>query len=140
VIATIEKSWAGLASLLFLFLQIAQFIAYFNFSNIAEVVAVKLGDVLERMNIGAVWLLIRLIIVTFIVDLIIPAAITIITFLVLAAVGVLFVAHVVPVAIVAVGTALSLWATGVCPPPGASPRCSGCSATGTCERRGRGRV
>jgi aminobenzoyl-glutamate transport protein len=74
-IATIEKSWAGLASLLFLFLLIAQFIAYFNFSNIAEVLAVKLGDVLEHMNIGAVWLLIGLIIVTFIVDLIIPAAI-----------------------------------------------------------------
>jgi aminobenzoyl-glutamate transport protein len=75
VIKTIETSWASLASLLFLFLLIAQFIAYFNFSNIAEVVAVKLGDVLERMNIGAVWLLIGLIIVTFIVDLIIPAAI-----------------------------------------------------------------
>jgi aminobenzoyl-glutamate transport protein len=75
VIDSITKSWATLASLLFLFLLIAQFIAYFNFSNIAEVLAVKLGDVLERMNIGAVWLLIGLIIVTFIVDLIIPAAI-----------------------------------------------------------------
>jgi aminobenzoyl-glutamate transport protein len=75
VIGTIEKSWAGLASLLFFFLLIAQFIAYFNFSNIAEVLAVKLGDVLEHMNIGAVWLLIGLIIVTLIVDLIIPAAI-----------------------------------------------------------------
>ena len=72
VIGTITKSWAGLASLLFLFLLIAQFIAYFNFTNIAEVLAVKLGDVLERMNIGAVWLLIGLIIVTMIVDLIIP--------------------------------------------------------------------
>ena len=75
MIATITKSWAGLASLLFLFLLIAQFIAYFNFSNIAEVVAVKLGDVLEHMNIGAVWLLIGFIIVTVIVDLIIPQAI-----------------------------------------------------------------
>jgi len=75
VLATINKSWAGLASLLFLFLLIAQFIAYFNFSNIAEVLAVKLGDVLEHMNIGAVWLLIGLIIVTIIVDLIIPQAI-----------------------------------------------------------------
>jgi aminobenzoyl-glutamate transport protein len=75
VIETITKSWAGLASLLFLFLLIAQFIAYFNFSNIAEVVAVKLGDVLEDLNIGAVWLLIGVIIITFIVDLIIPAAI-----------------------------------------------------------------
>jgi aminobenzoyl-glutamate transport protein len=75
VIETITKSWAGLASLLFLFLLIAQFIAYFNFSNIPEVLAVKLGDVLEGMDIGAVWLLIGLIIVTIIVDLIIPQAI-----------------------------------------------------------------
>jgi aminobenzoyl-glutamate transport protein len=75
VIGTITKSWAGLASLLFLFLLIAQFIAYFNFSNIAEVLAVKLGDVLENMNIGAVWLLIGLILITFVVDLIIPQAI-----------------------------------------------------------------
>jgi aminobenzoyl-glutamate transport protein len=75
VIETITKSWAGLASLLLLFLLIAQFIAYFNFSNIAEVVAVKLGDVLEDMNIGAVWLLIGLIILTIIVDFIIPQAI-----------------------------------------------------------------
>ena len=46
--ASITKSWAGLASLLFLFLLIAQFIAYFNFSNMAQVAAVQLGDVLEQ--------------------------------------------------------------------------------------------
>jgi aminobenzoyl-glutamate transport protein len=75
VIGTITKSWAGLAGLLFLFLLIAQFIAYFNFSNMAEVAAVKLGDVLERVNIGTVWLLIGVIIITAIVNLIIPQAI-----------------------------------------------------------------
>jgi aminobenzoyl-glutamate transport protein len=75
VLGTITKSWSGLASLLFLFLLIAQFIAYFNFSNITQVVAVKLGDLLERIDIGAVWLLIGLILITFVVDLIIPAAI-----------------------------------------------------------------
>ena len=75
VIATITKSWAGLAGLLFLFLLIAQFIAYFNFSGMAEVAAVKLGDALEHMNIGAVWLLIGFVVVTVIVDLIIPQAI-----------------------------------------------------------------
>ena len=37
VLASITKSWAGLASLLFLFLLIAQFIAYFSFSNMAQV-------------------------------------------------------------------------------------------------------
>ena len=36
VIAAITKSWAGLAGLLLLFLLIAQFIAYFNYSNIGQ--------------------------------------------------------------------------------------------------------
>jgi aminobenzoyl-glutamate transport protein len=75
VFETITKSWAGLASLLVLFLLIAQFIAYFNFSNIAEVLAVKLGDVLESMDIGTIWLLIGVIILTIVVNLIIPQAI-----------------------------------------------------------------
>jgi aminobenzoyl-glutamate transport protein len=75
VLSSITKSWAGLASLLFLFLLIAQFIAYFNFSNMAQVAAVELGDVLEKMDIGAVWLLIGFIIVTLIVDIVMPAAI-----------------------------------------------------------------
>ena len=75
VLASITKSWAGLASLLFLFLLIAQFIAYFNFSNMAQVAAVKLGDWLEEANIGVVWLLIGFVLVTMLVDLIMPAAI-----------------------------------------------------------------
>jgi aminobenzoyl-glutamate transport protein len=75
VLTSITKSWAGLASLLFLFLLIAQFIAYFSFSNMAQVAAVQLGDVLESADIGAVWLLIGFIIVTMVVDLVMPAAI-----------------------------------------------------------------
>src|SRR3712207_8462546 len=50
------KSWANLAGLLFLFLLIAQFIAYFDFSNIAQVSAVALGDVLETLDLGDGWL------------------------------------------------------------------------------------
>jgi aminobenzoyl-glutamate transport protein len=75
ILASITKSWAGMASLLFLFLLIAQFIAYFSYSNMAEVAAVGLGDVLESMDIGAIWLLIGFMIVTMLVDLIMPAAI-----------------------------------------------------------------
>jgi aminobenzoyl-glutamate transport protein len=75
VLASITKSWAGLAALLFLFLLIAQFIAYFNYSNIAQVAAVHLGDWLESANIGAVWLLIGFVFVTMVVDFIMPAAI-----------------------------------------------------------------
>ena len=75
VLASITKSWAGLASLLFLFLLIAQFIAYFNYSNMAQVAAVKLGDWLEEANVGAVWLLVAFVVVTLLVDFIMPAAI-----------------------------------------------------------------
>jgi aminobenzoyl-glutamate transport protein len=75
VLASITKSWAGLASLVFLFLLIAQFIAYFNYSNMATVAAVKLGDWLESANIGALWLLLGFVLVTIVVNFIMPAAI-----------------------------------------------------------------
>jgi aminobenzoyl-glutamate transport protein len=75
VLATITKSWSGLAALLFLFLLIAQFIAYFNFSKMPDVAAVKLGDILEHVDVGAVWLLLGVVIISAIVNFIIPAAI-----------------------------------------------------------------
>jgi aminobenzoyl-glutamate transport protein len=71
----ITKSWASLASLLFLFLLIAQFIAYFDFSNIAQVVAISLGDILEDLDVGKVILLLGIILVTMVVDIIMPAKI-----------------------------------------------------------------
>lgn len=74
-IGMITKSWATLASLLFLFLLIAQFIAYFDFSNMAQVAAVSLGDILEEMDIGDAPLLLGVIIVTTLVNLLIPAKI-----------------------------------------------------------------
>lgn len=74
-IEAVTKSWAGLAGLLLLFLLIAQFIAYFNFSNIPQVVAVKLGDLLEQLNIGAVWLLIGFMLLAWLVNFIMPPAI-----------------------------------------------------------------
>jgi aminobenzoyl-glutamate transport protein len=71
----ITKSWASLASLLFLFLLIAQFIAYFDFSNIAKVIAVSLGDVLEHLNLANIFLLLGIILLTLVVDIIMPAKI-----------------------------------------------------------------
>lgn len=71
----ITKGWAGLAGLLFLFLLIAQFIAYFNYSNIPQVVAVKLGDTLQGLNIADIWLLILAILITMVVGVIMPQAI-----------------------------------------------------------------
>ncbi len=75
VLGAITKSWAGLASLLFLFLLIAQFIAYFNYSNMAKVAAASLGDWLESADIGALWLLLGFMLVTIAVNFIMPAAI-----------------------------------------------------------------
>ena len=43
--------------------MISQFIAYFNFSNMPTVVAVKMADCLESADIGALWLLIGFILV-----------------------------------------------------------------------------
>lgn len=71
----ITKAWASLASLLFLFLLIAQFIAYFDFSGIAQVVAVSLGNVLEDMDLGKGLLLFGIIVLTAIVNFLIPAKI-----------------------------------------------------------------
>ncbi|MFC1434247.1 AbgT family transporter [Streptacidiphilus sp. N1-3] len=73
--AAITKTFAGLGGLIFLLLIIAQFIAYFNYTNMATVIAVKLADALERANVGAVWLLIGFVLVTLVLDIIIPGVI-----------------------------------------------------------------
>ena len=75
VIGMITKSWMSLAGLLFLFLLIAQFIAYFDFSNMARVAAVWLGDILEDLNLSNLLLLFGVMIVTVVVNFLIPAKI-----------------------------------------------------------------
>lgn len=75
IIEAVTRSWAGIAGLLFLFLLIAQFIAYFNYSKIPQIVAVKLGDVLEHSNIGGIWLLLAVMAITLVVGIIVPPAI-----------------------------------------------------------------
>ena len=75
VMNAVTKTFAGLAGLIFMMLVIAQFIAYFNYSNIATVVAIQLGDVLHSANIGGVWLLILFVLVILLLDIIIPGAI-----------------------------------------------------------------
>jgi aminobenzoyl-glutamate transport protein len=60
---------------MFLFLLIAQFIAYFDFSNIAQVVAISLGDILEDLNLANILLLLGIILVTLLVDIVMLAKI-----------------------------------------------------------------
>jgi aminobenzoyl-glutamate transport protein len=75
VINAITETFASLAGLIFMLLLISQFIAYFNFSEIPTVVAARMADLLERANIGAIWLLILFILVIALLDIIIPGVV-----------------------------------------------------------------
>jgi len=75
VIASVTKTFAGLAGLIFMLLMISQFIAYFNFTNIPRVVAVEMAGILERANIGALALLVLLIIVIIVLNIILPGVV-----------------------------------------------------------------
>ncbi|MCK8784295.1 AbgT family transporter [Roseomonas sp. NAR14] len=75
VIAAMQKAIASLAGLILLLLVISQFIAYFNYTNMATLAAVSLADILKRANLDALWLLVGFIVVTFVLDLILTGAI-----------------------------------------------------------------
>ncbi len=75
IMGAITKTFASLGGLILMLLIIAQFIAYFNYSNMATIAAVKLADQLETASIGPIWLLIGFIVVIMILDLIIPGVI-----------------------------------------------------------------
>jgi aminobenzoyl-glutamate transport protein len=70
----VTKTFAGLAGLVFMLLMISQFIAYFNYSNMPNVIAVTLAGMLEQANIGAIPLLIGFILVIMLLDIIIPGS------------------------------------------------------------------
>jgi aminobenzoyl-glutamate transport protein len=75
IINAIVKTFNGLGGLIFLMLLIAQFIAYFNYSNMSVLAATGLADLLERADIGALPLLIGFILLVLIIDLIMPGVI-----------------------------------------------------------------
>jgi aminobenzoyl-glutamate transport protein len=75
VIGAMQKAVASLAGLILLLFVIAQFLAFFNYSNMATLAAVGLAGVLQTANLPAIWLLIGFILVTFLVDLIITGAV-----------------------------------------------------------------
>lgn len=72
VIKGVTKTFASLAGLIFMLLMISQFIAFFNFSNMPQVVAIWMADALEQANIGALPLLIGFILVIMLLNIIIP--------------------------------------------------------------------
>lgn len=75
VIAAVTKTFSSLGGLVLMLLMVAQFIAYFNYSNIPTVVAVALGDLLERAAIPSLLLLVGFILVSFLLTFIIPSII-----------------------------------------------------------------
>ncbi|MDN5796846.1 MAG: AbgT family transporter [Intrasporangium sp.] len=75
VINAIVKTFSGLGGLIFLMLLIAQFIAYFNYSNISRLAATGLADLLGDLGIGALPLLLGFIVLTFVIDIIMPGVI-----------------------------------------------------------------
>ena len=74
-INAVTKTFASLSGLIFLFFVISQFLAYFNYSNIATIPAVKMGDALEHANLGAVPLMLGFITVGGVIGVLITGAI-----------------------------------------------------------------
>lgn len=72
VIKGVTKTFAGLAGLIFMLLMISQFIAFFNYTNMPQVVAIWMAEGLEQANIGALPLLIGFILVIMLLNFIIP--------------------------------------------------------------------
>ena len=74
-INAVTKTFASLSGLIFLLFVISQFLAYFNYSNIATILAVKMGDALEHANLGAVPLMLGFITVGGVIGVLITGAI-----------------------------------------------------------------
>lgn len=74
-IGMIDKTFKGMGPLVFLFLVIAQFLAFFSFTNIATVLAVNLADWLVAMNLGSVTLLVGFMLAIMLLDFLMPGSI-----------------------------------------------------------------
>jgi aminobenzoyl-glutamate transport protein len=73
-IGKVVKTWSNLAGMLFLLFLIANFIAFFNYTNLATVLAVNLADFLDRLPIGTVGYLIAFILIVLFIDMILTGA------------------------------------------------------------------
>ena len=73
-IGLITKTWSNLAGMIFLLFVIANFIAFFNWTNLATVMAVNLADFLKNVPIGATGYIILFVIVVALIDIILTGA------------------------------------------------------------------
>jgi aminobenzoyl-glutamate transport protein len=70
----VVATFAGLAGLIFLLLVIAQFIAFFSYTNMAVILASSLADTLEAMPIGTVAYIVIFVVAVLVIDLLITGA------------------------------------------------------------------
>ena len=75
IIKAMEKAMSGLGSLILLFLVLSQFVAYFNYTNMGSILAMKLSGALTAMNFPPLLLLIGFIVVVALIDFLITGAI-----------------------------------------------------------------
>jgi aminobenzoyl-glutamate transport protein len=73
-IGMVVKTWSNLAGMIFLLFVIANFIAFFNYTNLATVIAVNLADFLQTMPIGGVTYIILFVVLIAIIDIILTGA------------------------------------------------------------------
>ena len=71
-IDAIAATLADLGGLLFLFFVISQFVAYFNFSNIGTLIAVKLAGSLKDANLNSVTLLLAFLVIGVLMSIPVP--------------------------------------------------------------------
>ena len=68
------KTWSNLAGMIFLLFVIANFIAFFNYTNLATVLAVNLADFLQTLPIGAGGYIVLFVVTVAIIDIILTGA------------------------------------------------------------------
>ncbi|WP_232520749.1 AbgT family transporter [Rhodobacter sp. CZR27] len=73
-IGLIVKTWGNLAGMIFLLFVIANFIAFFNYTNLATVLAVNLADILQYAPIGRAGYIVLFVVVVAIIDIILTGA------------------------------------------------------------------
>jgi aminobenzoyl-glutamate transport protein len=75
IIKDMEKAMSGLGSLILLFLVLSQFVAYFNYTNMGSILAMKISGALTAMNFPPLLLLLGFIVVVALIDFLITGAI-----------------------------------------------------------------
>jgi aminobenzoyl-glutamate transport protein len=73
-IGLVVKTWGNLAGMIFLLFVIANFIAFFNFTNLATIIAVNLADLLSTAPLGAHAYIVLFVVVVAIIDIILTGA------------------------------------------------------------------